>query len=55
VTGTRIDGARARARLQGALRTHLGSRGFDEVETPCLVPAPGMEPHIRAFEAPFVP
>lgn len=55
MTGTRIDGARARARLQGALRTHLGSRGFDEVETPCLVPAPGMEPHIRAFEAPFVP
>ncbi len=55
MTGTRIDGARARARLQGALRTHLASRGFDEVETPCLVPAPGMEPHIRAFEAPFVP
>ena len=51
----RIDRARARARLQGALRAHLASRGFDEVETPCLVPAPGMEPHIRAFEAPFVP
>ena len=51
----RIDRARARARLQGALRAHLASRGFDEVETPCLVPAPGMEPHIRAFEAAFVP
>jgi len=25
------------------------------VETPCLVPAPGMEPHIHAFEAAFVP
>jgi lysyl-tRNA synthetase class 2 len=25
------------------------------VETPCLVPAPGMEPHIDAFEAPFRP
>src|SRR5512137_942230 len=47
--------ARARARLQGAIRAHLCARGFDEVETPCLVPAPGMEPHIRAFEAPFVP
>ena len=47
--------ARARSRLQGAVRAHLSARGFDEVETPCLVPAPGMEPHIQAFEAPFVP
>ncbi len=47
--------ARARARLQGAIRQFLGARGWDEVETPCLVPAPGTEPHIRAFEAPFVP
>jgi elongation factor P--(R)-beta-lysine ligase len=47
--------ARARARLQGALRSHLAARGFDEVETPCLVPAPGMEPHIAAFETAFVP
>jgi lysyl-tRNA synthetase class 2 len=28
---------------------------YEEVETPCLVPAPGMEPHIAAFRAPFVP
>ena len=55
MTTTRIDMARARSRLQGALRVHLSAQGFDEVETPCLVPAPGMEPHIRAFEAPFVP
>ena len=55
MTTTRIELARARSRLQGALRAHLSARGFDEVETPCLVPAPGMEPHIRAFEAPFVP
>ena len=47
--------ARARARLQGAVRAHLAARGFDEVETPCLVPAPGMEPHIHAFETSFVP
>ncbi|HEY3448792.1 MAG TPA: EF-P lysine aminoacylase EpmA [Myxococcales bacterium] len=47
--------ARARARLQRALRDYFASEGFDEVETPCLVPAPGMEPHIRAFEVPFVP
>ena len=55
MTANRIGMARARARLQGAIRSHLAARGFDEVETPCLVPAPGMEPHIRAFEAPFVP
>lgn len=47
--------ARARARLQAAVRSFLGGRGFEEVETPCLVPAPGMEPHIAAFEARFEP
>jgi lysyl-tRNA synthetase class 2 len=55
VTISRIEMARARARLQGAVRAHLSARGFDEVETPCLVPAPGMEPHIRAFQTAFVP
>ncbi len=55
MSASRIEMARARARLQGALRAHLSSRGFDEVETPCLVPAPGMEPHIQACEAPFGP
>ncbi|MGC4117377.1 MAG: EF-P lysine aminoacylase EpmA [Myxococcales bacterium] len=47
--------ARARARLQRSIRDYFAAEGFDEVETPCLVPAPGMEPHILAFEAPFVP
>jgi len=47
--------ARARVRLQSAIRGYFAAEGFDEVETPCMVPAPGMEPHIRAFEAPFVP
>jgi lysyl-tRNA synthetase class 2 len=55
VTISRIEMARARARLQGAVRAHLGAQGFDEVETPCLVPTPGMEPHIRAFQTSFVP
>ncbi len=49
------EAARARARLSRAVRDFLGARGYEEVETPCLVPAPGMEPHIAAFEAPFVP
>ena len=47
--------ARARARLQATVRGVLGAAGYEEVETPCLVPAPGMEPHIRAFEAEFAP
>ncbi|HZZ83809.1 MAG TPA: EF-P lysine aminoacylase EpmA [Anaeromyxobacteraceae bacterium] len=47
--------ARARARLNAALRQSFAARGYEEVETPCLVPAPGMEPHIACFEAPFVP
>ena len=47
--------ARARQLLQRAIRARLESLGYQEVETPLLVPAPGMEPHIRAFEVPFVP
>jgi lysyl-tRNA synthetase class 2 len=51
----KASAARARARLATAVRAFLASRGYQEVETPCLVPAPGMEPHLDAFEAPFVP
>jgi lysyl-tRNA synthetase class 2 len=51
----RRTNARARARLSAELRRLLAARGYEEVETPCLVPAPGMEPHIQAFETPFVP
>ncbi len=47
--------ARARSALYRSLRAYFEAEGFDEVETPCLVPAPGMEPHIAAFEVPFVP
>lgn len=48
------EAVRARARLAAAVRGHLAARGYEEVETPCLVPAPGMEPHIAAFETRFV-
>lgn len=51
----RRESARARARLSGEVRRILGGLGYEEVETPCLVPAPGMEPHIDAFQATFVP
>jgi lysyl-tRNA synthetase class 2 len=49
----RTRNARARARLQAEVRRLLAAAGFEEVETPCLVPAPGMEPHIDPFRTPF--
>ncbi len=55
LTDVQRRNARARARLSAAVRDALGALGYEEVETPCLVPAPGMEPHIQAFEAAFVP
>lgn len=45
----------ARARLAAATRAFFAARGYREVETPCLVPAPGAEVHIRAFETRFDP
>ncbi len=45
----------ARQEVYAALRTFLASEGYQEVETPALVGAPGMEPHIDAFAVPFAP
>jgi elongation factor P--(R)-beta-lysine ligase len=45
----------ARARLTAATRAWLTARGYREVETPCLVPAPGMEVHLRGFRTAFEP
>jgi lysyl-tRNA synthetase class 2 len=53
--GERARNARARARLAAEVRRALGGVGYEEVETPCLVPAPGMEPHLDHFLAPFRP
>ncbi|HSP78885.1 MAG TPA: EF-P lysine aminoacylase EpmA [Myxococcaceae bacterium] len=47
--------AAGRQALYGALRRFLAQLGYLEVETPLLVPTPGMEPHITAFEVPFIP
>lgn len=47
--------ARARQAMYAALRATFGGQGYLEVETPCLVPTPGLEPHIDPFEVPFVP
>lgn len=46
---------RARQRLYAAIRKHFESEGFDEVETPLLVPSPGVELHLDYFETHFVP
>ncbi len=51
----RVKNARARARLAAEVRRALAAEGYEEVETPCLVPAPGMEPHIDHFLAPYRP
>jgi lysyl-tRNA synthetase class 2 len=45
----------ARARLTAATRAFFAARGYREVETPCLVPAPGAEVHIRAFATSYDP
>jgi lysyl-tRNA synthetase class 2 len=47
--------ARARMAMYGALRRFFAGEGYLEVETPTLVPTPGLEPHIDPFEAPFIP
>jgi lysyl-tRNA synthetase class 2 len=55
IPASRIANARARARLSAEVRRAFGALGYEEVETPCLVPAPGMEPHLHPFRADFVP
>lgn len=45
----------ARARLTAATRAFLTTCGYREIETPCLVPSPGAEVHLRAFETAFFP
>jgi lysyl-tRNA synthetase class 2 len=41
--------------MYAALRSFFGSVGYLEVETPQLVPTPGMEVHIDPFEVRFTP
>ncbi len=51
----RLPFLRARSRLAAAARAFLTARGYQEVETPALVPVPGMEVHLRAFRSAYVP
>ena len=49
------ENSRARAQLNAALRAAFADLGYQEVETPALVPAAGMEPHIEPFSTAFRP
>ncbi len=45
----------ARNRLLAATRAHFTALGYTEVETPALVPSPGAEVHLAAFESEYLP
>ncbi|MCC7283106.1 MAG: EF-P lysine aminoacylase GenX [Acetobacteraceae bacterium] len=51
----RLPQLRRRARLVADSRGWFAARGYVEVETPCLVPCPGMEPHLDVFETWYEP
>lgn len=51
----RLPHLRRRARLVAETRAWFSARGYQEVETPCLVPCPGMEPHLDVFETLYAP
>lgn len=54
-TPTQWAASRARMAMNAAVRRFFLSEGYEEVETPLLVPAAGMEPHIDPFEVLYVP
>jgi elongation factor P--(R)-beta-lysine ligase len=47
-------GLRARAQGLAAIRAFFEARGFLEVETPAIVPSPGLDVHLDAFTVPGV-
>jgi len=51
----RLPFLRSRARLTAAARAWLTAQGYAEVETPCLVPSPGAEVHLRGFPTAYRP
>ena len=52
MTDGRRDRLARRAAVVATVRGFFESRGFLEVETPLLVPSPGLDPHLAAFEVP---
>lgn len=51
----RLPALRRRAALTRETRAFWEGRGCVEVETPCLVPVPGMEVHLHGFSSRFEP
>jgi lysyl-tRNA synthetase class 2 len=51
----RLPFLQARARLTAATRDWFAAHGYTEVETPCLVPSPGAEVHLRGFPTAYHP
>lgn len=49
------NSAKARQTMYAALRSFFAKNGYEEVETPLLVPTPGMEPHIDPFSVAYLP
>jgi lysyl-tRNA synthetase class 2 len=45
----------ARQRILAATRAHFAALGYAEIETPALVPSPGAEVHLAAFESAYEP
>jgi hypothetical protein len=44
-----------RSRILAATRAHFSASGYSEIETPALVPSPGAEVHLAAFETAYEP
>ena len=44
---------RKRAKIIAGIRRFFDEKGFVEVETPLMVPQPGMEPHLEAFQTTY--
>lgn len=44
---------RKRARIIAGIRHFFDEKGFVEVDTPLMVPQPGMEPHLEAFQTTY--
>jgi len=51
----RLPFLQRRSELTAAVRAFLTGRGYTEVETPALVPAAGMEVHLRGFASDYRP
>jgi elongation factor P--(R)-beta-lysine ligase len=51
LAGARLRNLEKRARLMAALRAFFAERAFVEVDTPLMVPAPGLEVHLSAVPA----